>query len=108
MSPFTVHLSNQDDPDRRLLQLFHKHFCTGEYEILEQFTHHHIVHDLMLACSIIITTKKGDTEDASTRVTILYVRALQALRATLADQQRAKEDVTLVSTIMMGIFEVSV
>jgi hypothetical protein len=108
VSPSVLRLSNPDDPDRRLLQLFHKHFCTGEYEILEQFTHNDIVHDLMLACSLIISTKKEDMENASTKITMLYVRALRALRGALADQQRVKEDVTLVSAIVICIFEVSI
>lgn len=106
--PVASSLSNPHDPDQKLLQSFHKHFCTGEYQVLEQFTHNHIVRDLMLSCSLIISTKKEDIEKTSTKITMLYVRALKELQAALADQERVKEDVTLVSAIMVCILEVSI
>jgi hypothetical protein len=39
---------------------------------------------------------------------MLYVQALREVLAALADPQRVKEDVTLVSAIVICIFEVSV
>lgn len=62
----------------------------------------------MEACSLRIMADQSGNPTYKDDSLSMYVKALAAVRAALGDPQRAVEDVTLVATILLCIFEVRV
>lgn len=90
------------------LRRFLMQFCKGEYEILGHFAHSPIVQNLMEACALTVapdTRKDGQTITYTTK---LFVQALEGVRHALSDSVQARQDVTLISVILVCIFDVCV
>lgn len=95
-----------DEDDRPIIAAFRRHFYYDSYSVLEDFEQHPLVSKLMEACAMIIEGSRSHTEDLITKALALYAEALAALQRAIQNPDKAKEDATLVATILLCNFEV--
>jgi hypothetical protein len=60
----------------------------------------------MHACALIVSTATEEIEGMSSRILKLYVSGLQATRLAFMHEREMREDVTVVSAILICIIEV--
>jgi hypothetical protein len=104
--PRTTEAMTSENLDPAFIGVFKKHFCSQEFEILLSFTHNRVVQDLMHACALIVSTATDEIEGMSSRILKLYVSGLQATRLAITHEREMREDVTVVSAILICIIEV--
>lgn len=97
----------EDTDDRIGIAAFRQYFYSGEYSIFEDFEQHDIVGMFMTACSMLLRRHQAGNESDITLAISLYSEALAALQVAMQDAQQAKEDATLVATILVCMIEVS-
>lgn len=85
---------------------FREHFYRRRASIFDNFEQHEGVQALMGACSLLLEANGEANYEKSTKAMELYVGALSWVHAAVRDQQRAREDATLVATILLCFFEV--
>ena len=102
------HIDGDTDGDPIGVAAFRHYFYCGDYSIFEDFEQHKLVSVLMVACSMLLKSNQASNDSDINIAIALYAEALAALQAAIRDERQAKEDATLVATILVCVFEVSI